>query len=85
MMLRKYGEEFWAKVLQRAGFDAGKENIVNHYYSDSDTYVLIDAVSVMSSEFPDSHKRVVFRDAKRASVGDVWSFSDRVHHGDWMG
>ncbi|EPB77204.1 adenylate/guanylate cyclase catalytic domain protein [Ancylostoma ceylanicum] len=47
-MLRKYGEEFWSKVLQRAGFENGKENIVNHYYSDSDTYVLVDAVSVIS-------------------------------------
>ncbi|VDM66134.1 unnamed protein product [Strongylus vulgaris] len=48
LMLRKYGEEFWAKVLQRAGFENGKENIVNHYYSDSDTYILVDAVSVIS-------------------------------------
>ncbi|CAJ0924632.1 unnamed protein product, partial [Mesorhabditis belari] len=48
LMLRKYGEEFWQKVLQRAGFESGKENIVNHYYSDADTYVLIDAVSVIS-------------------------------------
>ncbi|EYC27869.1 hypothetical protein Y032_0008g227 [Ancylostoma ceylanicum] len=48
LMLRKYGEEFWSKVLQRAGFENGKENIVNHYYSDSDTYVLVDAVSVIS-------------------------------------
>ncbi|CAI4229274.1 unnamed protein product [Auanema sp. JU1783] len=47
-MIRKYGEEFWSKVLVRAGFEAGKENIVNHYYSDSDTYLLIDAVSVVS-------------------------------------
>ncbi|ETN77381.1 heme NO binding associated [Necator americanus] len=47
-MLRKYGEEFWIKVLQRAGFESGKENIVNHYYSDSDTYVLVDAVSVIA-------------------------------------
>ncbi|KAK6059408.1 heme NO binding protein, partial [Cooperia oncophora] len=30
----------------RAGFEPGKENIVNHYYSDSDTYILVDAVSV---------------------------------------
>ncbi|CAJ0598531.1 unnamed protein product [Cylicocyclus nassatus] len=48
LMLRKYGEEFWIKVLQRAGFESGKENIVNHYYSDSDTYVLVDAVSVIA-------------------------------------
>ncbi|KAK6764355.1 hypothetical protein RB195_024615 [Necator americanus] len=33
---------------QRAGFESGKENIVNHYYSDSDTYVLVDAVSVIA-------------------------------------
>ncbi|VDL69258.1 unnamed protein product [Nippostrongylus brasiliensis] len=46
LMLRKFGEEFWNKVLQRAGFESGKENIVNHYYSDSDTYILVDAVSV---------------------------------------
>ncbi|CAJ0589809.1 unnamed protein product [Cylicocyclus nassatus] len=48
LMLRKYGEEFWTKVLQRAGFESGKENIVNHYYSDSDTYILVDAVSVIA-------------------------------------
>ncbi|CAJ0598529.1 unnamed protein product [Cylicocyclus nassatus] len=49
LMLRKYGEEFWTKVLQRAGFESGKENIVNHYYSDSDTYILVDAVSVIGN------------------------------------
>ncbi|GMR37180.1 hypothetical protein PMAYCL1PPCAC_07375, partial [Pristionchus mayeri] len=48
LMIRKYGEEFWQKVLARAGFEAGKENIVNHYYADSDTYLLVDAVSVIS-------------------------------------
>ncbi|XGW33286.1 hypothetical protein V3C99_017612 [Haemonchus contortus] len=46
LMVRKFGEDFWSKVLLRAGFEPGKENIVNHYYSDSDTYILVDAVSV---------------------------------------
>ncbi|KAK6032050.1 heme NO binding associated, partial [Ostertagia ostertagi] len=45
-MVRKFGEDFWSKVLLRAGFEPGKENIVNHYYSDADTYILVDAVSV---------------------------------------
>ena len=35
---------------ERAGFEAGKENIINHYYSDQDTYTLVDAVSVLLSE-----------------------------------
>ncbi|VDM25484.1 unnamed protein product, partial [Toxocara canis] len=48
LMLRKYGDEFWAKVLKRAGFENGKENIVNHYYQDSDTYALVDSVSALS-------------------------------------
>ncbi|KAF8371914.1 hypothetical protein PRIPAC_78343, partial [Pristionchus pacificus] len=45
LMLRRYGEELWNKVLERSGFEAGKENIVNHYYKDSDTYLLVDSVS----------------------------------------
>uniref|UniRef100_A0A914WAR1 Heme NO-binding domain-containing protein n=1 Tax=Plectus sambesii TaxID=2011161 RepID=A0A914WAR1_9BILA len=48
LMLRKYGEEFWAKVIARAGCESGKENIVNHYYPDSDTYALVDSVSALS-------------------------------------
>ncbi|TMS35786.1 hypothetical protein L596_003109 [Steinernema carpocapsae] len=48
LMLRKYGEEFWMSVLERAGFESGKENIANHYYADSDTYVLVDSVSAMA-------------------------------------
>ncbi|EFO98139.1 CRE-GCY-36 protein [Caenorhabditis remanei] len=47
LMIRTYGEAFWAKVLERSGFEAGKENIINHYYSDQDTYTLVDAVSVI--------------------------------------
>ena len=34
----------------RSGFENGKENIVNHYYSDQDTYILVDAVSTVCSE-----------------------------------
>ncbi|PIO61576.1 heme NO binding protein [Teladorsagia circumcincta] len=49
-MVRKFGEDFWSRVLLRAGFEPGKENIVNHYYSDADTYILVDAVSVTASE-----------------------------------
>ncbi|RCN39620.1 heme NO binding protein [Ancylostoma caninum] len=32
----------------RAGFENGKENIVNHYYSDSDTYLLVDSVAALT-------------------------------------
>ncbi|CEF68837.1 Adenylyl cyclase class-3/4/guanylyl cyclase domain and Heme-NO binding domain and Haem NO binding associated domain and NO signalling/Golgi transport ligand-binding domain-containing protein [Strongyloides ratti] len=48
LMFRRYGEEFWASVLARAGFESGKENIVNHYYPDSDTYSLVDSVAALS-------------------------------------
>ncbi|KAH7695295.1 Protein GCY-36, partial [Aphelenchoides avenae] len=48
MMIRTYGEEFWSEVLKRAGFESGKENIVNHYYQDNDTYALVDSVSVIA-------------------------------------
>ncbi|KAK5975287.1 Soluble guanylate cyclase gcy-35 [Trichostrongylus colubriformis] len=48
LMLRKYGEELWQDVLNRAGFESGKENIINHYYSDSDTYSLVDSVAVLT-------------------------------------
>ncbi|KHJ76682.1 heme NO binding protein [Oesophagostomum dentatum] len=47
-MLRKYGDELWMEVLNRAGFENGKENIVNHYYSDSDTYLLVDSVAALT-------------------------------------
>jgi hypothetical protein len=33
----------------RAGCESGKENIVNHYYPDADTYALVDSVSALSS------------------------------------
>ncbi|ETN71836.1 heme NO binding protein [Necator americanus] len=48
LMLRKYGDELWQEVLTRAGFENGKENVVNHYYSDSDTYSLVDSVAVIT-------------------------------------
>ena len=51
MMIRRYGDEFWVNVLARTGFEMGKENIVNHYYPDADTYALVDSVSALSSEF----------------------------------
>ncbi|VDM80774.1 unnamed protein product, partial [Strongylus vulgaris] len=47
-MLRKYGDALWMEVLKRAGFENGKENIVNHYYSDSDTYLLVDSVAALT-------------------------------------
>ncbi|KAK6053786.1 heme NO binding protein [Cooperia oncophora] len=47
-MLRKYGEELWQEVLNRSGFESGKENIINHYYSDVDTYLLVDSVAVLT-------------------------------------
>ncbi|VDL77232.1 unnamed protein product [Nippostrongylus brasiliensis] len=48
LMLRKYGEELWQQVLNRSGFENGKENVVNHYYSDTDTYLLVDSVAVLT-------------------------------------
>uniref|UniRef100_A0A7E4UWW8 guanylate cyclase n=1 Tax=Panagrellus redivivus TaxID=6233 RepID=A0A7E4UWW8_PANRE len=48
MMVRRYGEEFWLNVLTRSGFESGKENIVNHYYPDSDTYALVDSVGALA-------------------------------------
>ncbi|VDK49126.1 unnamed protein product [Cylicostephanus goldi] len=48
LMLRKYGDELWMEVLNRAGFENGKENIINHYYSDSDTYLLVDSVAILT-------------------------------------
>uniref|UniRef100_A0A0K0E3P7 guanylate cyclase n=2 Tax=Strongyloides stercoralis TaxID=6248 RepID=A0A0K0E3P7_STRER len=48
LMFRRYGEEFWANVLLRTGFESGKENIVNHYYPDSDTYALVDSVAALA-------------------------------------
>ncbi|CAP26995.2 Protein CBR-GCY-34 [Caenorhabditis briggsae] len=47
LVIRKYGEDTWLQVLERSGFENGKENIVNHYYSDTDTYVLVDSVSIV--------------------------------------
>ncbi|PAV60035.1 hypothetical protein WR25_18064 [Diploscapter pachys] len=44
---QKYGEDAWIAILKRSGFESGKENIVNHYYSDQDTYILVDAVSTV--------------------------------------
>ena len=34
---------------ERAGYESGKENIINHYYPDSETYALVDSVSALSS------------------------------------
>uniref|UniRef100_A0A914XVG1 Heme NO-binding domain-containing protein n=1 Tax=Panagrolaimus superbus TaxID=310955 RepID=A0A914XVG1_9BILA len=48
MMIRRYGDDFWIAVLARTGFEMGKENIVNHYYPDGDTYALIDSVSALA-------------------------------------
>ncbi|CAI2354856.1 unnamed protein product [Caenorhabditis sp. 36 PRJEB53466] len=36
-----------SQCMERSGFESGKENIVNHYYSDTDTYVLVDSVSIV--------------------------------------
>ncbi|EYC06642.1 hypothetical protein Y032_0074g814 [Ancylostoma ceylanicum] len=47
-MLRKYGDELWMEVLNRSGFETGKENIINHYYSDADTYLLVDSVAALT-------------------------------------
>ncbi|PIO58894.1 heme NO binding protein, partial [Teladorsagia circumcincta] len=48
LMLRKYSQELWQEVLTRSGFESGKENIINHYYSDADTYMLVDSVAVLT-------------------------------------
>ncbi|KAH7704076.1 Protein GCY-36, partial [Aphelenchoides avenae] len=48
MVLRKYDEETWNKILDRAGFESGKENVVNHYYGDSSTYAIVDAISAIA-------------------------------------
>uniref|UniRef100_A0A915EG51 guanylate cyclase n=1 Tax=Ditylenchus dipsaci TaxID=166011 RepID=A0A915EG51_9BILA len=48
LMVRKYGDEFWKECMQKAGFESGKENIVNHYYPDSDTYAIVDAICDLS-------------------------------------
>ncbi|CAB01118.3 Soluble guanylate cyclase gcy-32 [Caenorhabditis elegans] len=47
LVIRNYGEDTWTQVLERSGFESGKENIMNHYYSDTDTYVLVDSVSLV--------------------------------------
>ncbi|CAD5209304.1 unnamed protein product [Bursaphelenchus okinawaensis] len=48
LFIKTYGEEFWKKAMLQAGFESGKENIVNHYYPDSDTYAIVDAVSALA-------------------------------------
>ncbi|CAJ0955896.1 unnamed protein product, partial [Mesorhabditis belari] len=48
LIIRKYGEDLWLQILSRAGFENGKENVVNHYYNDSDTYLLVDSVSAIT-------------------------------------
>ncbi|KAH7695023.1 CRE-GCY-34 protein, partial [Aphelenchoides avenae] len=48
MVLRKYDEETWMKILDRAGFESGKENVVNHYYGDDSTYAIVDAISAIA-------------------------------------
>ena len=57
MMIRRYGDEFWTNVLTRTGFESGKENIVNHYYPDNDTYALVDSVSALASKFQDKNPK----------------------------
>ncbi|KAI1727011.1 heme NO binding associated domain-containing protein [Ditylenchus destructor] len=44
MMVRSYGDEFWKEAMQKAGFESGKENIVNHHYPDTDTYAIMDTI-----------------------------------------
>uniref|UniRef100_A0A914MGV4 guanylate cyclase n=3 Tax=Meloidogyne incognita group TaxID=654580 RepID=A0A914MGV4_MELIC len=45
MMIRMFGEEFWKEAMHKAGFESGKENVINHHYPDSDTYAIVDSVS----------------------------------------
>uniref|UniRef100_A0A1I8BN61 guanylate cyclase n=1 Tax=Meloidogyne hapla TaxID=6305 RepID=A0A1I8BN61_MELHA len=44
-MIRMFGEEFWKEAMHKAGFESGKENVINHHYPDSDTYAIVDSVS----------------------------------------
>jgi len=48
MMIRSLGDEFWKESMQKAGFESGKENIVNHHYPDADTYAIVESVSVLA-------------------------------------
>ncbi|KAF7626010.1 Guanylate cyclase domain-containing protein [Meloidogyne graminicola] len=48
MMIRMFGEEFWKEAMHKAGFESGKENIINHHYPDSDTYKIVDSVSTLA-------------------------------------
>uniref|UniRef100_A0A914IDG7 Heme NO-binding domain-containing protein n=1 Tax=Globodera rostochiensis TaxID=31243 RepID=A0A914IDG7_GLORO len=48
MMIRMFGDDFWREALHKAGFESGKENIVNHHYPDSDTYAIVESVSALS-------------------------------------
>lgn len=34
--------------MKRAGFECGKENVINHHYADEDTYAIVDSICVMA-------------------------------------
>uniref|UniRef100_A0A183BS17 guanylate cyclase n=1 Tax=Globodera pallida TaxID=36090 RepID=A0A183BS17_GLOPA len=48
MMIRMFDDDFWREALHKAGFESGKENIVNHHYPDSDTYAIVESVSALA-------------------------------------
>ena len=51
LVFRRFKENYPNFIIlrQRAGFESGKENIVNHYYSDQDTYQLVESVAMITS------------------------------------
>ncbi|PAV61947.1 hypothetical protein WR25_19052 [Diploscapter pachys] len=50
LVFRGFKENILIVIIlrQRAGFENGKENIVNHYYSDQDTYQLVESVAMIT-------------------------------------
>ncbi|KAL3088561.1 hypothetical protein niasHT_023179 [Heterodera trifolii] len=48
LMVRMFGDDFWREALQKAGFESGKENIVNQHYPDSETYAIVESVSALA-------------------------------------
>ncbi|CAD5213660.1 unnamed protein product [Bursaphelenchus xylophilus] len=44
MVIRKHGEDIWEAAVINAGLEYGKEAIVGHYYTDTETNLLVDSV-----------------------------------------
>uniref|UniRef100_A0AC34RQD6 Heme NO-binding domain-containing protein n=1 Tax=Panagrolaimus sp. JU765 TaxID=591449 RepID=A0AC34RQD6_9BILA len=45
MISQKYGKEFWMSVLKEMKFEKGTERHLNQYYSDKDTFALVDTIA----------------------------------------